>query len=77
VCSATAQPTSPRPSQRRRRYPSDTTDTEWTLLEALPPPPASTQAWGAGPGGGAQPGLAATAAPSATTSAFLITTGPW
>ena len=49
MCSATAQPTSPQPSQRRRRYPSDTTDQEWALLEPLLPPPACTQASGGRP----------------------------
>src|SRR6266540_2151434 len=39
----------PQPSQRRRRYPSDTTDPEWTLLEALLPPPACTHAAGGRP----------------------------
>src|SRR5688500_12178601 len=37
---------------RRRRYPSDTTDAEWEILEALLPPPASTTPTG-GPSGGA------------------------
>lgn len=46
VCPATAQPTFPPPGQRRRRYPSDTTDTEWALIEPLLPPPACTQASG-------------------------------
>jgi len=49
VCPVTATPTSPQPSQRRRRYPSDTTDQEWTLLEALLPPPACTHAAGGRP----------------------------
>jgi len=46
VCPATAQPTSPAPCQRQRRYPSDTTDQEWALLEPLLPPPACTHASG-------------------------------
>ncbi len=49
MCPVTATPTSPQPSQRRRRYPSDTTDQEWTLLEALLPPPACTHAAGGRP----------------------------
>jgi transposase len=49
VCPVPAAPTSPQPSQRRRRYPSDTTDTEWTLLEPLLPPPACTLASGGRP----------------------------
>ncbi len=49
MCPVTATPTSPQPSQRRRRYPSDTTDPEWTLLEALLPPPACTHAAGGRP----------------------------
>jgi len=49
VCPVTATPTSPQPSQRRRRYPSDTTDQEWTLLEALLPSPACTHAAGGRP----------------------------
>jgi transposase len=49
VCPVTATPTSPEPNQRGRRYPSDTTDTEWALLEALLPPPACTHAAGGRP----------------------------
>ncbi len=49
MCPVTATPTSPEPSQRGRRYPSDTTDAEWALLEALLPPPACTHAAGGRP----------------------------
>jgi transposase len=49
VCPATAGPTSPADGQRRRRYPSDTTDTEWALLEPLLPSPACTRAAGGRP----------------------------
>jgi transposase len=49
VCPVTATPTSPQPSQRRRRYPSDTTDQEWAMLEPLLPPPACTQSCGGRP----------------------------
>jgi putative transposase len=49
VCPVTALPTSPTAGQRRPRYPSDTTDAEWALLEALLPPPACTQAGGGRP----------------------------
>lgn len=49
MCPVTATPTSPQPSQRRRRYPSDTTDQEWALLEPLLPPPACTQPCGGRP----------------------------
>lgn len=34
---------------RRRRYPSDTTDTEWEILAALLPAPASTTRTGGHP----------------------------
>ncbi|MGC5568700.1 IS5 family transposase [Streptomyces sp. FR-108] len=33
------------PAVRPRHYPSDTTDAEWEILEALLPPPACTQPW--------------------------------
>ena len=46
MCPVTAIPTFPAPGQRRRRYPSDTTDAEWALLEALLPLPACSQARG-------------------------------
>ncbi len=49
MCPATAGPTSPADGQRRRRYPSDTTDTEWALLEPLLPSPACTRAAGGRP----------------------------
>ena len=49
VCPVMATPTSPTPSQRRRRYPSDTTDTEWALLEPLLPAPACTHVAGGRP----------------------------
>jgi len=39
----------PIPPHRPRRYPSDTTDQEWALLEPLLPPPACTQASGGRP----------------------------
>jgi hypothetical protein len=42
VCPVWSPATSPAPShQRQRRYPSDTTDSEWALIEQLLPPPAS------------------------------------
>jgi hypothetical protein len=37
VCPVTARPTSPTPCQRQRRYPSDTTDPKWALIEPLLP----------------------------------------
>ena len=40
---------SPVPSHRPRRYPSDTTDAEWALLEPLLPPPASGHGHGGRP----------------------------
>jgi transposase len=39
----------PAPTHRPRRYPSDTTDAEWALLEPLLPPPASGQGRGGRP----------------------------
>jgi transposase len=44
-----ATPTAPTPGQRRRRYPSDTTDQEWALIEPLLPSPACTLAKGGRP----------------------------
>jgi transposase len=49
VCSATAGPMSPAPCQRRPRYPSDTTDPEWALIQPLLPSPACTRASGGRP----------------------------
>jgi transposase len=49
VCPATAGPTSPADGQRRPRYPSDTTDTEWVLIEPLLPSPACTRVTGGRP----------------------------
>jgi transposase len=49
VCPATAGPTSPADGQRRPRYPSDTTDTEWVLIEPLLPSPACTRVAGGRP----------------------------
>ena len=49
MCPVWAGSTSPASWQRRRRYPSDTTDTEWALIEPLLPPPACTQASGGRP----------------------------
>jgi putative transposase len=40
---------SPTPRYRPRRYPSDTTDAEWALLEPLLPPPASGHGHGGRP----------------------------
>ena len=40
---------SPVPPHRPRRYPSDTTDAEWALLEPLLPPPASGHGHGGRP----------------------------
>lgn len=39
----------PPPGQRQPRYPSDTTDPEWALIEPLLPPPACTLASGGRP----------------------------
>jgi transposase len=49
VCPATAGPTSPADGQRRPRYPSDTTDTEWALIAPLLPSPACTRVAGGRP----------------------------
>jgi transposase len=49
VCPATAGPTSLADGQRRPRYPSDTTDTEWVLIEPLLPSPACTRVAGGRP----------------------------
>jgi transposase len=49
VCPVRAGPTSPTSCQRRRRYPSDTTDAEWALIQPLLPPPACTSAAGGRP----------------------------
>ena len=48
VCRAGRGTASPPPAttHRPRRYPSDTTDAEWALLESLLPPPASGQGRG-------------------------------
>jgi transposase len=40
---------SPAPCQRRPRYPSDTTDPEWALIQPLLPSPACTRASGGRP----------------------------
>ncbi len=51
VCRAGRGTASPPPAttHRPRRYPSDTTDAEWALLESLLPPPASGQGRGGRP----------------------------
>ncbi len=49
MCPVLANPTSPTPGKRQPRYPSDTTDQEWALIEPLLPPSAYTQASGGRP----------------------------
>ena len=44
-----ASPSPTPPHRPRRRYPSDTTDAEWALLEPLLPPPASGHGHGGRP----------------------------